>query len=300
MSDAEVETSRRLYRFSRNKTPESINVTPFVEQILRKIDRYDLIKAEHVAAALGASRQYTGKVLNKMYRAHLVDREKLGTFGVAYYLGKRGAQVIGGGTPRRPRHIGHTVMNAEVMAVCERDCLNRSDVEMIFPEEIIDRYMLRQMPADGKPFKWPAYFHYKGKSIHHDIEPDFSFGLRRSLLAEKRSSTLCFLETDTGSEPNEPTENFYRASPLKKMLQYAETWENWRRGDRLFNFPGFRVLFATKNRQRAENIVEAARQRLGVSRAGLVLACDVETLHEAGFFAPVWLAANRKCVSLLD
>lgn len=232
------------------------------------------------------SRDRLSRRLTWLYRNQFLDRPiaQVDRFrsGVsqtlAYGLDNAGARVVAerfvvptGSADWRSRNraftrenLEHTLAITRFMVDLELACRARPEVELISFNEILVGAP-EATRASALPSRWAVPVSWSMARTEVQVMPDAIFGLRVRRPDGSTIQSFVFLEMDRGSMTIVPTargresEGFlYRATILRKLLAYAESWRRNLHRER-FAIPNARVLFLTTTSARAETMRAAAK-----------------------------------------
>lgn len=232
------------------------------------------------------SRDRLSRRLTWLYRNQFLDRPiaQVDSYrsgppqALAYGLDNAGARVVAerfgvptGSADWRSRNraftrenLEHTLAITRFMVDLECACRGRPDVRLISFDEILAGApeATRRAPLPGR---WAVPVSWSMARTEVQVMPDAIFGFRVSRPDGPALQSFIFLEVDRGGMTITPTararegEGFlYRATILRKLLAYAESWRRSLHRER-FDIPTARVLFLTTTAARAEAMRAAAK-----------------------------------------
>lgn len=207
-----------------------------------------------------------------------IDRFRQGpNQALVYGLDNAGARVVAeqfgvptGSADWRSRNraytrenLEHTLAIARFMIDLDLACRDRPGISVIPFDKMLEGApeATRRSPLPGR-WSVPVSWSMARAEVH--VMPDAIFALRIEREEDTALQSHVFLEVDRGSMTIAPTaqgresEGFlYRATVLRKMLAYAESWRRGLHRER-FNIAAARVLFLTTTDVRAEAMRTAA------------------------------------------
>ncbi|WP_157785799.1 replication-relaxation family protein [Bradyrhizobium liaoningense] len=242
--------------------------------ILRQLARYRFLRSSHIAALVDRSLDRTNDRLCRLYHAGYVDRPRAqldyyptsGSAPMVYALGDLGAQLLteGGaelanlewsrknGEAGRP-FIEHQLEIVEFHLALERSTRGRSDVRLIYPEEIIVSSPER-IHKKRNPFALRATISQSERAHDFAVVPDLVFGLMFP-----DGSRRCFMvEIDRGTMPISRSDS-RQTSFERKMHAYLTAYGQGQHTKQL-GWKTFRVLVVTTNQQRIGSMIERLHQ----------------------------------------
>lgn len=281
-------TVRKSYpRFRREGGAPRIVLTEDDFAILLCIYRHRFVRADDLYRLFShRSRDRLSRRLTWLYRNQFLDRPiaQVDRFrsdssqALAYGLDNAGARVVAdrfgvptGSADWRSRNraftrenMEHTLAITRFMVDLELACRDRPEVRLISFDEILAAApeATRRAPL---PSRWAVPVSWSMARTEVQVMPDAIFGLRVTRLDGSAVQSFIFLEIDRGGMTIVPTargrasEGFlYRATVLRKLLAYAESWRRNLHRER-FDIPTARVLFLTTTPTRAEAMRAAAK-----------------------------------------
>lgn len=313
-------TVRASYpRFRRAGGVPRIVLTSDDLALLLCVYRHRFIRADDLYRLFAhRSRDRLSRRLTWLYRNQFldrpiaqVDRFRTGASqALAYGLDNAGARVVAeqfgvptGSADWRSRNraftrenLEHTLAITRFMVDLELACRDRPEVRLISFDEIL---AAAPEATQGAPFpgRWAVPVSWSMARTEVQVMPDAIFGLRVCRPDGAAVQSFIFLELDRGSMTIVPTsraresEGFlYRATILRKLLAYAESWRrnlHWER----FAIPNARILFLTTTPERAE-AMRAAAQTYVVDRGHIP--------SEAFVFASFQITIEPLAILMLD
>lgn len=294
--------------------------------VLRYIHRYRFIRADDLYRLFpGRTPDRLSRRLTLLYRAHYLDRPPAqidrfrtgGSQSLVYGLDAAGARLLKekfavaiGSTDWKSRNrtytrenLDHTLEVARFMIDLDVACRAHANITCLHGDEIIGRDMegaLRGLT------KWPVPIRAGSGTTDVHLAPDAIFGIR--VHQPDRDSLVSYvcLEIDRGTMTIQPAEHIeeseaflYRATVLRKLYAYAESW---RRKLHLtyLRVPTPRVLFVTHSESRSEAIRQVAYEKVVQPHKlprGLFLFGTGSTASNP--LLPVWKTAAGETQSLL-
>ena len=195
--------------------------------------------------------------------------------GARYLKDAVGVAVSGADWQARNRsytreNLDHTLAVSRYLIDVMLACRARADVAFIPFEEIA-----ASAPPSKRPGRWPVSLAWQGARAEVHLVPDAIFGLRRIGEDGKPTSSYFFVEVDRGTMTIAPAQRvqesdafLYRATVLRKLIAYAESWrQELHRAHLGIHAP--RVLFLTTSRMRADSM-RAAAEKYVVGPQGLL------------------------------
>ena len=281
-------TVRKSYpRFRREGGAPRIVLTEDDFAILLCIYQHRFVRADDVYRLFAhRSRDRLSRRLTWLYRSQFLDRplaqidrfREGPTQALVYGLDNAGARVVAerfgvptGSADWRSRNraftsenLDHTLAVTRFMVDLELACRARPEVELISFDDILAGAP-EATRKSALPNRWAVPVSWSMARTEVQVMPDAIFGLRVSQPDRPALQSFIFLEIDRGSMTIAPTararesEGFlYRATILRKLLAYAESWRRNLHRER-FDIPTARVLFLTTTPTRAEAMRAAAK-----------------------------------------
>ncbi len=281
--------ARRSYpRFKREGEAPPIELTSDDVAIIQCIYRHRFVRADDLYRLFpDRSPDRLSRRLTLLYRAGFLDRPiaqidrfgrggsqalvyGLDTTGARYMKEMFGANIGVANWRSRNRsytreNLDHTLAVSRFMIDVELACRSRDDLTLIPFEDILKRAPeeTRRSPL---PSRWSVSVHYYGARGTVYLAPDAIFGLRlRSPDGTFRVSYI-FLEIDRGTMTIAPAERvresdafLHRSSVLRKLVAYAESWQQECHRTHL-DLLAPRMLMLTTSVARAKAIREAAHE----------------------------------------
>jgi hypothetical protein len=307
-------------RFRREGGAPAIRLTDDDLAVLLTIYRDRFVRADDLYRLFPErSRDRLSRRLTWLYRNKFLDRPiaQVDRFraganqALVYGLDNAGARVVAerfevstGSADWRSRNraytrenLEHTLAISRFMIDLELDCRGRPDVRLIPFDEILATAPEPTRRA-ALPSRWAVPVSWSMTRTEVQVMPDAIFGLRVERPDGSAVQSHVFLEVDRGSMTISPgprvteSEGFlYRATILRKLLAYAESWRRDLHQAR-FGIPAARVLFLTTSAARAEAMRQAAEQLMtsqpdiptglflfrDLEAGGLPLDCEVHTI----------------------
>lgn len=288
---------RKSYpRFRREGGAPRIELTEDDLSVLLLIYRHRFVRADDVYALFPhRSRDKLSRRLTWLYRNQFLDRpiSQIDRFragpsqALVYGLDNAGARVVAeqfkvptGSADWRSRNraytrenLEHTLAITRFMVDLELDCAARTDLSLIAFDQVLEAAPEGTARA-ALPYRWAVPVSWSMAKVEVQVVPDAIFGLRIERSDKPALQSHVFLEVDRGSMTIAPNaqvregEGFlYRATILRKLMAYAESWRRQLHRER-FNIPAARVLFLTTTPARAE-AMRAAAQTFVVDRWGI-------------------------------
>lgn len=285
-------TVRASYpRFRREGGVPRIVLTGDDLALLLCVYRHRFVRADDLYRLFAhRSRDRLSRRLTWLYRNQFldrpiaqVDRFRTGASqALAYGLDNAGARVVAerfgvptGSADWRSRNraftrenLEHTLAITRFMVDLELACRDRPEVRLISFDEILAASPEATQRAP-LPSRWAVPVSWSMARTEVQVMPDAIFGLRFSRSDGTAVQSFIFLELDRGSMTIVPTsraresEGFlYRATILRKLLAYAESWRRNLHQTR-FALPNARILFLTTTPARAEAMRMAAKTYVG-------------------------------------
>lgn len=281
-------TVRASYpRFRREGGTPKIILTGDDLALLLCVYRHRFIRADDLYRLFAQrSRDRLSRRLTRLYRNQFLDRPiaQVDRFragpsqSLAYGLDNAGARVVAeqfgvpiGSADWRSRNraftrenLEHTLAITRFMVDLELACRDRSEVRLIPFDEI---FAASPEPTRRArlPGRWAVPVSWSMSRTEVHVMPDAIFGLRVRRPDGSAMQSFIFLEVDRGSMTVVPTasgresEGFlYRATILRKLLSYAESWRRECHRER-FGISAARVLFLTTSSARADMMRMAAK-----------------------------------------
>jgi hypothetical protein len=218
---------------------------------------------------------------------------------MVYALGTRGAQLLkvqdgfenaGLDWATKNRRTGrefilHTLAIADLRVALTIACRRHPGYSILEPEQL-----LLAAPAETQgarsPWSWRVQVQHQGVVHEIGVVPDFVFGL---VLPDGRRRPFV-VEVDRGTMPVERA-TLDRSSVLRKFLAYEGGRKQGLHTSR-FGWKDFRVLVATSNERRAENMRQLVSRNTALSNSPLFLFARQETLLETDVLEQPWTAAS--------
>ncbi|MDP2181013.1 MAG: replication-relaxation family protein [Actinomycetota bacterium] len=280
-------TVRKSYpRFRREGGAPRIVLTEDDFAILLCIYRHRFVRADDLYRLfVHRSRDRLSRRLTWLYRNQFLDRpiaqidrfREGPTQALVYGLDNAGARVVAerfgvptGSADWRSRNraftrenLDHTLAVTRFMVDLELACRERQGVCLMAFDEILvgAPETTRRAPFPGR---WAVPVSWSMGRTEVQVMPDGIFGLRVTRTDGSAVESFLFLEIDRGGMTIVPTargresEGFlYRATVLRKLLAYAESWRRSLHKER-FGLPNARTLFLTTTEARAEAMRSAA------------------------------------------
>lgn len=290
-------TVRKSYpRFRREGGAPRIVLTEDDFAILLCIYRHRFVRADDLYRLFShRSRDRLSRRLTWLYRNQFLDRpiaqidrfREGPTQALVYGLDNAGARVVAerfgvptGSADWRSRNraftrenLDHTLAVTRFMVDLELACRGRPDLELVAFDAILAGAP-EATRAAPLPMRWAVPVSWSMARAQVQVMPDAIFGLKASRPDGSLVQSFVFLEVDRGrmtispSAQNIESEAFlYRASLLRKLLAYAESWRRNLHQAR-FGIRAPRVLFVTTTQARAEAIRQCAQSHV-LARASL-------------------------------
>lgn len=280
-------TQQRLPRFTRD--PDAAGSFQFTKRdldILRHVAEHRFIKSEWLVKLVGGSKQQVLRRCHLLYHHGYLDRPRAqldyfhegGSKSLVYGLASRGAGRLRRDLnmpfermdwTTRNKGVGrlfmkHTLMVSDFMAALEIDCRQRSDVRLLYPQEL--------PPPKGRenirePFRWTVDLPGKRRV---EVVPDKVFALEVMHSDERMERTHYFLEADRGTMPIE-RRDLRQSCVLRKLKAYEATYHSRTHLNKL-GADRFRVLIVTPKPERAAHIIEAVAKMERCRKAFLILS----------------------------
>lgn len=274
-------------RFRREGGAPRIVLTDDDLAVLLCVYRHRFVRADDLYRLFAhRSRDRLSRRLTWLYRNQFldrpiaqVDRFRAGASqALAYGLDNAGARVVAerfgvptGSADWRSRNraftrenLEHTLAITRFMVDLELACRDRPDVEVISFDEILAGAP-EATRKSALPGRWAVPVSWSMARTEVQVMPDAIFGLRVTRPNGTALQSFVFLEIDRGSMTIVPTararesEGFlYRATILRKLLAYAESWRRNLHRER-FSIPNARVLFLTTTPARVGAMRAAAK-----------------------------------------
>jgi hypothetical protein len=273
-------------RFRRTSAAPRLELTDDDIEILRRVFRYRFVRADDLYRLFDQrSPDKLSRRLVRLYRNHYLDRpiaqvdryREGGSRALVYGLDNAGARFIAeslgysvtsGDWKSRNRtytreNLDHTLAVTRFLIDLELACRNRSDVDLIPFEEIVESApeRTRRLPQPGR---WSVPVRWGDASGDVLLIPDAIFGLRLTQPDGRKVRSFVFLEIDRGTMTIAPSKQvrespvfLHRTSILRKLLTYATSHHLQLHKDHL-GLPVARVLFLTPSATRAEAMRQAA------------------------------------------
>lgn len=274
-------------RFRREGGAPRIVLTDDDLAVLLCVYRHRFIRADDLYRLfLHRSRDRLSRRLTWLYRNQFLDRPiaQVDRFrsgasqALAYGLDNAGARVVAerfgvptGSADWRSRNraftrenLEHTLAITRFMVDLELACRDRPEIRLISFDEILAAApeATRRAPL---PSRWAVPVSWSMARTEVQVMPDAIFGLRVSQPDGSVLQSFIFLEVDRGGMTITPTARgqeseafLYRATILRKLLAYAESWRRDLHRER-FAILNPRVLFLTTTQARAEAMRTAAK-----------------------------------------
>jgi hypothetical protein len=280
----------RLPRFQRADVAP-ISVTERDRKIIEYVHRHRFLRSSQIVAQAKGSAQQVLRRLQALYHRHYLERPRCqldyyhagGSREIVYGLGDQGARLLQQeGIPVFPsrwseknRSVGriqleHSLMVAEVMVAIETDA-PKNGVSLKWGDELNGNG--RQAPS-----RWNLDV---GGGRNVGVVPDRIFALES---ADKRESSLYFLEADRGTMPV-VRKDLTLTSMFRKFLAYESTWSQGIHRSH-FGFNRMRVLIVTSSGQRLEALLNACRKLH--SGRGIFLMTDRSLISSEGPYSKFW------------
>ena len=288
---------RKSYpRFRREGGAPRIILTEDDFAILLCIYRHRFVRADDLYRLFAhRSRDRLSRRLTWLYRNQFLDRpvaqidrfREGPTQALVYGLDNAGARVVAeqfgvptGSADWRSRNraftrenLDHTLAVTRFMIDLELACRERPDLELMTFDAILANApeATRTAPL---PMRWAVPVSWSMARAQVQIMPDATFGLKATRPDGSLAQSFVFLEVDRGrmtiapSARNIESEAFlYRATLLRKLLAYAESWRRNLHQTR-FAIRAPRVLFLTTTQARADAIRDCAQTQV-LARGGI-------------------------------
>lgn len=314
-------------RFRRPDEPAPIALTDYDLALLRRVYRHRFIATDDLFRLFAdRSPDRLSRRLMQLYRAGYLDRPLAqidrfrggGSRPLVYGLDNAGARLLSDVDGLRLRsgewrsrnraytreNLDHTLATTRFLVDLELSCRARDSLEFL-PFETVLAAAPEATRELAQPDHWTVSLSWGGGTGSVAVAPDAIFGLRQRRRDGSRVGMYAFLELDRGTMTIVPAKRvresaafLYRATLLRKLLTYAQS-HLARIHQEHFGLRAVRVLFLTKNRERAEAIRVAAERfvvRPARLPAGLFLfGADDQT----GSGGPVWVDASGAEVTLI-
>jgi len=281
----EIRTSYPRFRRAKGPPPR-IELTSDDIDILRVIHRHRFVRADHLYRLFSErSPDRLSRRLTLLFRAGYLGRplaqidrfQEGGSQPLTYGLDRLGARFLKekkgvsiGETDWKTRNrafkrenLEHTLATASFLINLELECRSLPGVSLVTFEEILARApeKTRRSPTPGR---WPVSMRHNGSRADVMLAPDAIFGLRLTRDNASPLTSYFFLEVDRGTMTIAPARRIregdaflHRATVLRKILTYAESWQAAFHLDQ-FAVRNARVLFLASSVPRALNMQAVA------------------------------------------
>lgn len=295
-------------RFRREGEALRIALTDDDLALLLCVYRHRFVRADDLYRLFAhRSRDRLSRRLTALYRARYldrppsqIDRYRPGTpQALVYGLDNAGARVVAerfevstGSADWRSRNraytrenLDHTLAVSRFMIDLELECRERGYLEIIPFDEILANApeATRRAPLPGR---WSVPVSWSMARADVYLIPDAIFGLRIERPGRPPLQSFYFLEVDRGTMTIAPSKSgqesgafLYRATILRKLLAYAESWRRNVHHSR-FSMPSARLLLVTTAPERVE-IMRREMERwidVAVLRRGMYMLSILETM----------------------
>lgn len=287
---------KRKKRFERAKAPVlDFSKSPNYELILYYVWRMRLLNSEQIALLTGRTTKKTNATLRDLFDAKFLLKAKpefvaaSGSQKHVYALDRKGAEYLrdyqGRNIKQRrwreditktSKFIAHRLMISDILIAFEQATQPYQNIELLYEEDVLSESP-ETTQEQKEPFNWKVglesteVYNLKVKLI-----PDAVMGLRLYQEDGTQTRYLFFLEADRGTEAIK-AKSLLKSSIRKKCLSYLKTFDLGIQKEQ-YGYNNFRVLFITKTKVRATNIVDFLRDDLEGGRKGLFWLADLETL----------------------
>jgi hypothetical protein len=274
----ELRTSFPRFRRAEGPPPR-VELTSDDIDILRTVHRHRFVRADQLYQLFPErSSDRLSRRLTLLFRAGYLGRplaqinrfQEGGSQPLVYGLDRLGARFLKeetgaaiGETDWKARNrafkrenLDHTLATASFLINLELECRKMPNVSLIMFDEMLARApeKTRRSPMPGR---WSVPMRHNGSRTDVLLAPDAIFGLRMARDDAPPLTSYFFLEVDRGTMTIVPARRIregdaflHRATVLRKMLTYAESWRTGLHRDQ-FGISNARVLFLTSSARRA-------------------------------------------------
>jgi len=307
MENTAVGQPMRRPRFRRASEPPAFRLTDGDVEIVRQLARFRFLRSTHIAALVNRSVDRTNDRLLRLFHAGYIDRPRAqldyypteGSAPITYALADRGARLLRERSDirvsnpevsrkNREAHrpfIEHQIEIVNFQVALQRAVAQRSDVRLIYAEDMNSAASRQPMQASRAPFSLRAKLAHRGAVREIGVVPDLVFGLERAT-GERRNFMV---EIDRGTMPISRA-NSAQTSFEKKMRAYLAAHAA-KQHERQFGWKNFRVLTVTIGQERMQSMKEALRG-LRVPRslgASLFLFSTFDDLRAGDPLSHAWI-----------